>query len=87
MKNKVKSKLTGEEITLKEYFERLAKSFIEENDEEEITLEDIKSWCDGDDAFEAAELVDGEPTVEYMMEYEELYNKYLNDCKNYFKIN
>ena len=39
------------------------------------------------DAFEAAELVGGEPTVEYMAEYDTLYEQYINECKNHFGIN
>lgn len=87
MMNKVKSKVTGEEITLKEYFNKLTKSFVEENDGEDVTIDDIKNWCDGDDAFEAAELVDGEPTSEYIAEYDTLYRQYINECKEHFGIN
>lgn len=85
--NKVRSNVTGEEITLKEYFDKLTKSFIEENDGEDITVEDIKYWCEGDDTFEAVGLVDGEPTVEYIKEHDELYEQYVNKCKEHFGIN
>ena len=84
--NKVKSRITGVEISLAEYFNNLTKSFIEENDGEEVTVDDIKLWCDNDDAFEAAELVDGEPTAEYMAEYDTLYRQYINECKEHFEI-
>lgn len=83
----VRSNVTGEEITLKEYFDKLTKSFIEENDGEDVTVDDIKCWCDGDDAFEATGLIDGEPTAEYIAEHDTLYEQYINKCKEHFGIN
>lgn len=82
----VRSNITGEVITLKNFFDKLKKSFIKEYDGKKITLDDIKSWSDNDDVFEAVELNDGEPTVEYMKEYNELYNQYVNECKEYFEL-